>query len=543
MPHVTGENRNQFIMISLEEMVSKDSFVRVIDVFVDSIDLESFGFAHVKCKEEGRPAFHPSVLMKLYLYGYRYGIRTSRKLEREASMNIEAMWLTSCQCPKYKTIADFRKNHSKAFRLVFRSFVKLLKDWDLVDGKTIAVDSFKIRAQNSLKNNLNKAKIDRHLEYIDDKISEYEEMLNQSDNEEDKQELENKIEKQNTRKENYKEILSKLDNSEQDQISLTDPDSRAVILHRNIVNVGYNIQAASDSKNKLLVAYQTGDVNDTHALSDISIETKEVLQCDKMDVIADKGYHTGEELKKCEMADITTYVSPKASSAKDIGLFPVSVFVYNREKDFYTCPADEILTTNNVWYKHSSRNKKGGYNFRRYTTTKCKACHMRNQCTSGDRNGRVIDRNEYADSIEENKKRVENNPEYYKQRQQITEHQFGTLKRQRGFTYTIMKGKEKVLGEVGLAFITYNLTRCISVFGVPELCKALKEACRLYFSSRIELVLGNFKRFFKKMETSQIKQVHYFAPSNHFFFKNKRYICMNNYLKTSFCTDSRYALL
>ena len=257
MPHVTGEQRNQLMMISLESCVPPDAFARVIDAFVDATDLESFGFAHVTCKEEGRPAFHPSVLMKLYLYGSRTGSRTSRKLEREARLNMEAMWLTSCQAPKYKTIADFRKNHSKAFRQVFRSFVLLLKQWDLADGKTIAVDSFKIRAQNSLKNNLNQNKIDRHLEYIDNKIAEYENILDQADQEDDRLELQEKIRQQKERKEGYQAAERHLNDSGQQQVSLTDPDARSVVLHRNIVNVGYNVQASSDSKHKLLVALDT----------------------------------------------------------------------------------------------------------------------------------------------------------------------------------------------------------------------------------------------------------------------------------------------
>lgn len=248
-------------MISMEEMVPKDSFVRAIDSFVDAIDMKSFGFAHVQCKEEGRPSYHPSILLKLYLYGYHYGIRTSRKLEREAALNLEAMWLTSCQSPKYKTIADFRKNHAKAFRLVFRSFIRLLKEWDLVDGKTIAIDSFKIRAQNSLKNNLNQAKIDRHLSYIDHKVSEYESQLDQCDREEDQQELLNKIELQKQRKEGYQNVEHQLETTGEEQVSLTDPDSRSVVFQRNSVQVGYNVQASIDSKNKLLVEYETGDVN------------------------------------------------------------------------------------------------------------------------------------------------------------------------------------------------------------------------------------------------------------------------------------------
>ena len=477
MPHISGEDRNQLVMFSLESSVAGDAFVRLIDAFVDATDLDSFGFAHVACKDEGRPSFHPSILLKLYLYGYRYGIRTSRKLEREARLNIEAMWLTSCRSPKYKTIADFRKIHAKAFKMVFRSFVLLLKDWELIDGKTIAIDSFKIRAQNSLKNNLNQAKIDRHIDYIDVKIDEYQQQLDQLDSEEDRLEIEEKIGLQEKRKSGYLEAEKQLKQSGEEQISLTDPDARAVILHRNIVNVGYNIQASSDSKNKLLVELDTGDVNDTHALATMAIQTKELLQCQTINVLADKGYHTGSEMQICEQENITTYISPKESAAGDSEIFPINAFLYHENEDFYTCPANELLTTNNTWYSHSSKGKNPAFKFKRYNTKACKTCLLLKQCTKSKKNGRYIDRSEYADVISRNQDRVKSNPDYYRQRQQITEHQFGTLKRQWGFTYTLLKGKEKVLGEAGLLFIGYNLTRCVSLIGVIALIKALKECC------------------------------------------------------------------
>jgi len=504
MPHVTGEERNQLIMISLESCVPVDAFARAIDAFVDATDLEGFGFAHVTCKEEGRPAFHPSVLMKLYLYGYRYGIRTSRKLEREARLNLEAMWLTSCQAPKYKTIADFRKDHSKAFRQVFRSFVLLLKQWDLADGKTIAIDSFKIRAQNSLKNNLNQKKIDRHLEYIDNKIAEYENMLDQADQEEDRLELQEKINRQKERKEGYQAAERHLNGSGQEQVSLTDPDARSVVLHRNIVNVGYNVQASVDAKNKLLVEFDTGDVNDSHALGPMATATKELLKPEAMDVLADKGYHTGEELQRCGQQDITTYVSPKATVVKDPGIYPVTAFKYNKDEDCYACPAGEKLTSNKVWYNHSGKGRTPAFRFQRYTTTACKTCPLRCNCTKGKANGRAIDRSEYADFIASNNERVTASPGYYRQRQQIAEHPFGTLKRQRGFTFTLMKGKEKVLGEVGLEFIGYNLSRCATILGIPQLVKALREGRSHVFIRIITSFLSRFDGF-KMFQAQTVK--------------------------------------
>lgn len=510
MPHVLGEERNQLIMLSLESSVAADAFVRVIDAFVDATDLNSFGFAHVQSKDEGRPAFHPSVLLKLYLYGYRYGIRTSRKLEREARLNLEAMWLTSCQSPKYKTIADFRKNHAKAFRLVFRSFVMLLKDWDLADGKTIAVDSFKIRAQNSLKNNLNQAKIDRHLEYIDAKINEYEQQLDLADSEEDRQELQEKIETQQQRKEAYLGAEQELKQSGQEQISLTDPDARAVVLHRNIVNVGYNVQASSDSKNKLLVAYDTGDVNDSHALEPMARQTMELLGVQTTDVLADKGYHAGSQLAACQSQGIVCYVSPKDSSAPNSEVFPLTAFPYNQAEDYYTCPAGERMQTNNNWYQHSGKGKTPAFRFKRYTTTACKSCSIKGQCTKGKANGRAIDRSEFADAIEQNRQRLNANPGYYRLRQQITEHPFGTLKRQRGFTFVLVRGKEKVLGEVGLAFIGYNLGRCANIWGIEKLIKALRMRCLLDFSSLFEPILSPFQLIVEK----QLKTLLFYCSKN-----------------------------
>ncbi len=383
MNHKQGSDRNQMMMFCLESSIAQDSFVRIVDAFVDAIDLKSFGFAHVECQEEGRPPYHPSVLMKLYLYGYRYGIRTSRKLEREAKTNMEAMWLLSGNAPKYKTIADFRKNHSKAFREVFRRFVCLLKEWNLIEGETIAIDSFKIRGSNSLKNNFNERKLLNHIAYIDAQITEYEAMLDASDQQEDIQELETKLKERKDKKDKYLSIKQELEESGEEQLSTTDPDSRSVILHRNIVNVGYNIQASSDAKHKLLVEYDTGSVNDTRALADIAIQTKELLKVDELKVLADKGYHTGAELARCQENAITSYVSPKSPSTKDIGLYRVTEFKYDKQLDVYVCPQGHEMHTNNTWHRHSEsrKGKTGAYRFRRYTTPLCKSCQNRQKCT------------------------------------------------------------------------------------------------------------------------------------------------------------------
>lgn len=478
MDHIQGSDRNQLFMLSLESAIAQDSFVRVVDAFVDAIDLKSFGFAHVECREEGRPPYHPAILLKLYLYGYHYGIRTTRKLEREAQTNMECMWLLSGLRPKYKTIADFRKDHSKAFREVFRRFVWLLKEWDLIEGKTIAIDSFKIRASNSLKRNYNEKKLKHHLEYIDKQIKEYGDVLETSEKEEERDAIQEKIEERKEQRAGYEKIQKDLKASGEDQISITDPDSRSVVLLRNIVNVGYNIQASSDAKHKLLVDYDTGSVNDTHALAPMALQAKELLQVEHLTVLADKGYHTGEQIERCRKGNITTYVSPRGTSSNDKGLYPLSDFTYDPQQDQYICPEGNPMQTNGKWHDHTDgrRNGKSAYRFKRYTTGACRNCKSRQKCTKS-RNGRYIDRSEYAEALESNTNSVFSDPDYYRQRQQITEHPFGTLKRQRGFTHTNVRGKEKVMGEIGLMFIGYDLIRCISIVGTTEFIKALRKCC------------------------------------------------------------------
>ncbi len=308
MHHVTGQNREQIQMMSLGEMVEPNSMVRVIDAFVNMLDLESFQFTYFNLNREGRPPFHPATMLKIYFYGYQNGIRSSRRLEKACKVNIEMMWLIEGQRPHYKTIANFRKDNAKPFKAVFRYFVAMLKDWKLIDGKTIAIDSFKIRAQNSLKNNFNERKVKRHLAYIDTRIAEYESLLDQSEDDL----VKDKLKHQKVKRKRYRKIGKELGASGDGQMSTTDPDAKAVIFQRNSVKVGYNIQAASDGKYKLLIAADTGDVNDTKALS-VMVEKVQAnigKEGMRLDILGDKGYHSGRELKKCEALGVKTYISP-----------------------------------------------------------------------------------------------------------------------------------------------------------------------------------------------------------------------------------------
>ncbi len=243
---------------------------------------------------------------------------------------------------------------------------------------------------------------------------------------------------------------------------------------RGITVVGYNVQASVDAKNKLITHFDTGSVNDTTALAGITIETKEILQVDKMDVLADKGYHTGDQIQKCEQNNITTYVSPKEPASNNPDIFPITQFIYDPEKDNYFCPAGQILVTNGTWLKHSSKGHKSAYKFQRYNNPKaCRECELHSECTTSKNNGRNIDRSEFASLMEQNAERIKQNPAYYKQRQQLAEHPWGNIKRQRGFDHVLTRGKTKVLGEVSLVFIGYNLARCANITDGLERLKAL----------------------------------------------------------------------
>ena len=468
MDFIQGFDRNQLVMMDFESNVAYDSWARVVDWFVGALPMNELGFNDV-LQAEGRPPYKASDLLKLLMYGYKNQLRSSRKLEAACKLNIEVIWLLKGLQPSARKIAYFRKDNSKAFKMAFRHFVLLLKDWDLISGETIAIDSFKIRAQNSLKNNFNQKKIDRHLDYIDSKIAEYEQKLDENDELENnkKKEIEDKIQWQQEKKEHYQSIEKEIKESGESQISKTDPDAKSVILHRNVVNVGYNVQAGCDDKHKLFINNDTGAVNDTHALADMALDAKALLGVEKMNCLTDKGYTTGVHIDTCSRNNITTYSSPKAHSSQDNGLYNMNEFVYDAEKDTYTCPANQVLHTNGYICK------KRKHRVKRYYTKACNGCGLREKCTK-NKKGRFIERSIYQEALEENEERVTENPEYYRRRQQITEHQFGTLKRQWGFTFTLMKGKEHVLTEVNLMMMCYNLRRLVSILDVNTLKSRLK---------------------------------------------------------------------
>jgi transposase len=479
MQHIQGISRHQLQVVSLEDSISQDNPVRFIDAFVHSINLERIGFKERVLKTEGRPSFDTKVFLKIYLYGYLNGIRSSRKLEKECFRNLELQWLLEAIRPNYHSIADFRKDNPKALKQLFKLFVSFLKDADLIAGDTIAIDGTKSRAHNGKKSNFNQKKIDKHKEYIEAKTQEYLTALDQNDNQENSTTITNiqqKIERLKQNKIKYELLEEQLKASGEPQVSTTDADARALLVQGQVVEISYNIQAAVDDKHNLVVATHTINRNDKNALSAIAIEAKENLAIETYTALVDKGYHNGRELDSCKQANITTIVAhPDQGKSNENGTQPeylVSKFTYNKETNTYTCPQGQTLTTTGSWHNKTGRTEESGYQFQKYRTPACKTCPVKDLCTSR-KGGREIDRSQYADAVEENHQRYKDNPQRYRKRQEINEHIFGTIKRKWGYNYTDLIGLEKVNGEHSLIMLVYNIKRSINILGVPELIAKL----------------------------------------------------------------------
>jgi len=480
MHHIQGVSRHQLQMSSLEDKITQDNPVRFIDAFVRVIDIEKIGFQSKILKNEGRPSFKTELFLKLYLYGYLNGIRSSRRLEKECFRNIELQWLLEDIRPNYHSISDFRKNNPQGLKNLFKLFVSFLKNVDLISGETIAIDGTKSRAHNSKKANFNQKKIDKHKEYIDAKSLEYLNQLDQEDIKENPVSIRNiqqKIDRLKNNKIKYELLEEQLKASGEPQISTTDPDARALLVQGQVVEVSFNIQAAVDSKHNLVVATHTINRNDKNALSAIALEVKENLVSETFTVLVDKGYHNGRELNTCKQNNIITIVAvPEQGKSNENGTQPaylVSKFSYNKESNTYTCPQNQTLTTSGKWHKKSRDSENTSYMFQKYRTSACKKCPVKAQCTSR-KGGREIDRSQYAEAVEENHKRYKENAQLYRKRQEINEHIFGTIKRKWGYNYTDLIGLEKVNGEHSLIMLVYNIKRSINLLGIPDLIAKLQ---------------------------------------------------------------------
>ncbi len=465
MKFIPGTDRTQINLfpVSLDESISQDNETRLIDLFVDSLPLDKYGFK-TEFYENGRPCYHPRVLLKLYIYGYMNKVRSSRDLEKECKRNIEVMWLLNQRQPDHNTISNFRRDNRKAISKVFRATVKIAKHFNLIGGKLIAGDSTKYRAQNSKKNNYNQGKVNRHLEYIDKKLAAYNEELSKNDGDKQReQELKTEIIKHEKHKDKYKKIEKQIRDSGQEQVSTSDTDSRQMIIRNNITEVAYNVQTTVDSKYNLPLDYKVTNHNDSKAMGNMLQRAKSILGTNSFTALYDKGYHTGSEFKTAHDLGVEVLVAvpgiPSSSQAPD-PRYNVANFVYDTKNDCYICPEGETLKSNGTWFKGKN------YSFKQYKSKACQKCLNRPLCTRSKQHGKLVQRSEYTPYIERNKQNVENNKDTYRRRQAIVEHPYGTIKRQWGFSYILTKqGINRAASDVGLMFIAYNLRRIINILG------------------------------------------------------------------------------
>ncbi|MFT5511114.1 MAG: transposase, partial [Hyphomicrobiaceae bacterium] len=440
---------------------------------VDSLDLDRLGFIRVQSLDMGRPGYDPRMMLKLYIYGYLNRVPSSRRLERECQRNIEVIWLTGHLAPDFKTIADFRRDNGTAIREVCRQFVMLCRKLELLSVASVAIDGSKFKAVNARDKNFTEAKMKRRLERIDKSIARYLSQLKTADRHGDAVPAA-KVERLNSKIEKLKEEIVRLNaidvemmESEDKQISLTDPDARSMATSgKDTGIVGYNVQAAVDTQHHLIVAHEVTNVGtDRHQLADMAELAREELGSETLDVVADRGYYEGGNIKTCEDADITvTLPRPQTSGAKSKGRFGKQDFVYVAADDVYRCPADERLT-----YRYQSVAR--GKAIRRYWTNACKGCALKAECTTGTE--RRIPRWEHEAVLEKVQSRLDHNPDAMRVRRSTVEHPFGTIKCWMGATHFLTMTLPKVATEMALNVLAYNMKRVIAIIGVGALLEAM----------------------------------------------------------------------
>ena len=473
---VEGLDRGQATLFPecLSDWIDAENPVRVIDAFVDALDLAEVGF-EVEPAETGRPAYHPSALLKLYIYGYLNRVQSSRRLEREAGRNVELMWLLGRLAPDHKTVADFRKDNGRAIRKVCARFVELCREMGLLAKASVAIDGSKFKAVNNRDRNFTRAKVERRRMQLEESVARYLSQLDTADRQEPSEtlaaktaRLKEKLAKLGEEMQRLRALETRMLAEPDQQISLTDPDSRSMATSgRGSGVVGYNVQVAVDTEHHLIVTHEVTNVGSDRAqLARVAKETKAALQSDTLEAVADRGYFSGEEILACEQAGITvTLPKPMTSGAKSDGRFGKQDFVYLADENVYRCPAGERL-------EYRFTNVENGLNLHRYWTNACQSCALKSRCTTGVQ--RRITRWEHEHVVEAVQRRLDQHPEAMRQRRETVEHPFGTLKARMGATHFLMKTLPRVGAEMALHVLAYNLTRVMNIMGPGRLTEAIQ---------------------------------------------------------------------
>jgi transposase len=474
MTHLAGLERDQLLLLpeAVDDYVGSDNPVRFIDAFVDGLDLTAAGFLRVEAKAMGRPGYAPGDLLKLYIYGYLNRVRSSRRLETECHRNIEVLWLLRTLKPDFKTIADFRRDNRAAFRAVFRQFVLLCRRLDLYGRELLAVDGTRIKAVNNKDRNFTRSSLREFIRRADEWLEDYLKRLDEGDVEDGAtgggartKNLAEKIAALNEKRGRYQAMLAQLDRTGEDQISLTDPDSRAMAAHTK-VGVGYNIQVAVDAKNKLIVEQAvTNQVVDMGLLTQTAEPAREVLGVETIDVVADRGYFKIEDIEACEKTACVPHVAkPQRGSSVREGLFRKDEFRYDAGLDAYVCPAGKLLTP-------IRRGRMRDLERTDYGNPKaCRACQLRPRCTN---DARSVFRLENEDVLDRMAERLKARPAILDRRREVVEHPFGSIKQWMYQGAFLMRGLANVRAEFSPTALAYNLRRALNILGVEAMTAAV----------------------------------------------------------------------
>jgi len=474
---IEGQDRSQVTLLPecLDDYIGEDNPVRVVDAFVDELDLEALGFEGATAAATGRPSYHPSVLLKLYVYGYLNRIQSSRRLEREAERNVELMWLTGRLAPDFKTIADFRHDNGVGIRNVCRRFVELCRELKLFSQAVVAVDGSKFKAVNARDRNFTPGKVQKRQEQIEESIKRYLDALDTADRTQAPAEFQAKAEHLQDKLRTMREQMRRMHGIEQQlkhepdgQLSLTDPDARSMATSgRGSGIVGYNVQVAVDAKHHLIVAHEvTNSGSDRAQLAPMAAAAREAMGKKKLQAVADRGYYSAPQIKACDDAGIAAVLpKPMTSNAKAEGRFDKSDFIYIAKDDEYQCPAGQRAI-----YRFTRQ--ENGLQLRRYWSSACPQCPIKAQCTPSAY--RRISRWEHETVLEAVQRRLDRQPKAMTLRRRTVEHVFGTLKHWMGTTPFLMRRLPNVATEMSLQVLAYNLKRVISILGIARTMKAMR---------------------------------------------------------------------
>jgi len=479
-----NRKQQQFFPPSLDEYVSEDNQVRAIEDYVELLNMVELGFTKsALLSKDGQPAYHPKLLLKIYIYGYLNKIRSSRKLEGEIKRNVEMMWLCAGLTPSYKTIADFRKENSKALKKVFREFVLLCKELELITGELVAVDGAFLRANASKNQLITKRTVVSDLKEIDEKIDSYLNKMTFADNEEKKEKNltlpVNKLSKMKTKKNKLDKDLALLEEKGLTQYNRTDPDAKLMVKPAHNL-MAYNTQIVVDDTFKFIVVTEVSSQNnDTQKLYNMAMETKAVTKNESITIVGDTGYYSAKEIEKCHQANIDIVVSipNKEKQQKDRGYYLYSDFMYDKENDYFICPNQQQLTKSNSVIKKGNGTK--AYVYRAGSKT-CNNCMLRDKCIPQHTAYKRVSRSQYSDVVMKHKEKMDTirANKLIKKRGSIVEHPFGTIKQTLGWNHFLVRGLEKVSGENALIMFTYNFRRLLNLIGIglfKKLMIALKE--------------------------------------------------------------------